>query len=100
MKALYFSRSRIPFKRDPSSENKNFVYWHHCGIYGYRKEALEKFVSLPQSPLEKMEKLEQLRALENGLTIKCVQIEPSGPAIDTEDDLHRAEEYYKKHFNN
>ncbi len=96
MKALYFSRSRVPFKRDPSDENKNFVYWHHCGIYGYRKEALEKFVSWPQSPLEKMEKLEQLRALENGLTIKCVQIEPAGPAIDTQDDLKRAEEYYKK----
>lgn len=95
MKALYFSRSRVPFKRDPSDENKNFVYWHHCGIYGYRKAALQKFVSLPQSPLEKMEKLEQLRALENGMTIKCVQIEPAGPAIDTEDDLRRAEAYYK-----
>lgn len=95
MKALYFSRSRVPFKRDPSPENKDFVYWHHCGIYGYRKSALQKFVSLPQSPLEKMEKLEQLRALENGLTIKCVQIEPAGPAIDTEDDLRRAEAYYK-----
>ena len=95
MKALYFSRSRVPFRRDPSPENKDFVYWHHCGIYGYRKSALQKFVSLPQSPLEKMEKLEQLRALENGLTIKCVQIEPAGPAIDTEDDLRRAEAYYK-----
>ncbi len=95
MKALYFSRSRVPFKRDPSPENKEFVYWHHCGIYGYRKAALQKFVSLPQSPLEKMEKLEQLRALENGMTIKCVQIEPAGPAIDTEDDLRRAEAYYK-----
>ncbi len=100
MRALYFSRSRVPFKRDPSEENKNFVYWHHCGIYGYRKEALQRFVSLPQSPLEKMEKLEQLRALENGMTIKCVQIEPSGPAIDTEDDLKRAEAYYKERFNN
>lgn len=100
MKALYFSRARVPFVRDPSEENKNFVYWHHCGIYGYRKEALKKFVSWPQSPLEKMEKLEQLRALENGLTIKCVQIEPSGPAIDTQDDLKRAEAYYKKHLNN
>lgn len=96
MRALYFSRARVPFKRDPSDENKNFVYWHHCGIYGYRKSALDKFVSLPQSPLEKIEKLEQLRALENGMTIKCVQIEPSGPAIDTKEDLKRAEEYYKK----
>ena len=96
MQALYFSRSRIPFKRNPSPENKDFIYWHHCGIYGYRKEALKRFVSLPQSPLEKMEKLEQLRALENGFKIRCIQIKPSGPAIDTEDDLRRAEEYYKK----
>ena len=100
MRALYFSRSRVPFKRDPSAENKDFIYWHHCGIYGYRKEALKRFVSLPQSPLEKIEKLEQLRALEDGMTIKCVQIEPSGPAIDTEDDLKRAEAYWKEHFIN
>ncbi len=98
MRALYFSRSRVPFKREVTEENKNFVYWHHCGIYGYRKEALKRFVSLPQSPLEKVEKLEQLRALENGMTIKCVQIEPAGPAIDTEADLQRAEAYYKEHF--
>ncbi len=97
MRALYFSRSRVPFKREPSAENKDFIYWHHCGIYGYRKEALKRFVSLPQSPLEKVEKLEQLRALEDGMTIKCVQIEPAGPAIDTADDLRRAEEYWKAH---
>ena len=97
MRALYFSRSRVPFKREPSAENQNFIYWHHCGIYGYRREALKRFVSLPQSPLEKIEKLEQLRALEDGMTIKCVQIEPAGPAIDTEEDLHRAEEYWAAH---
>lgn len=99
MRALYFSRSRVPFKREPSAENKDFIYWHHCGIYGYRKEALKRFVSLPQSPLEKVEKLEQLRALEDGMTIKCVQIEPAGPAIDTPHDLQRAEQYWQEHFN-
>ncbi len=99
MRALYFSRSRVPFKREPAAENKDFIYWHHCGIYGYRKEALKRFVSLPQSPLEKVEKLEQLRALEDGMTIKCVQIEPAGPAIDTKEDLQRAEAYWKAHFN-
>ncbi len=97
MRALYFSRSRVPFKREPSAENKDFVYWHHCGIYGYKREVLKRFVSLPQSPLEKVEKLEQLRALEDGMTIKCVQIEPSGPAIDTKEDLQHAEVYYKAH---
>lgn len=100
MRALYFSRSRVPFKREPSAENKDFIYWHHCGIYGYRREALKRFVSLPQGNLEKIEKLEQLRALEDGMTIKCVQIEPSGPAIDTKEDLRRAEEYWKKNFTN
>ncbi len=97
MRALYFSRARVPFKREPSDENKNFIYWHHCGIYGYRKEALARFVALPQSPLEKIEKLEQLRALEDGMCIKCVQIEPAGPAIDTPQDLQRAEQYWKEH---
>ena len=97
MRALYFSRSRVPFKREPSAENKDFVYWHHCGIYGYKREALKRFVSLPQGNLEKIEKLEQLRALEDGMTIKCVQIEPSGPAIDTKEDLQRAETYWKAH---
>lgn len=96
MRALYFSRSRVPFKREPSAENKNFVYWHHCGIYGYRRAALKRFVSLPMGNLEKIEKLEQLRALENGMTIKCVQIEPAGPAIDTQDDLQRAQTYWGK----
>ena len=94
-KALYFSRSRVPYKRDITEENKNVPYWQHCGIYGYRRKALEQFVRLPQSPLEKLEKLEQLRALEAGMTLKCVVIEPTGPAIDTEQDLQAAEEYLK-----
>ncbi len=96
MRALYFSRSRVPFMREATEENKNFVYWHHCGIYGYRRDALKRFVSLPQGILEKMEKLEQLRALENGMTIKCVQIDPAGPAIDTPEDLQRAERYWQE----
>ncbi len=95
-KALYFSRSPVPYKREITEKNKNIPYWQHCGIYGYRKEALERFVSLPPSPLEKLEKLEQLRALEDGLTIKCVEIAPAGPAIDTASDLQKAEEYLKQ----
>lgn len=94
-KALYFSRSRVPYKREITEENKNIPYWQHCGIYGYRREALQRFVSLPASPLEKLEKLEQLRALEDGMTLKCVVIEPAGPAIDTAQDLQNAEEYLK-----
>lgn len=96
-RALYFSRSRVPFKRELTEENKRIPYWHHCGIYGYRREALKRFVSLPPSPLEQLEKLEQLRALEEGMTIKCVEIQPGGPAIDTEADLQAAESYFKQH---
>ena len=93
-RALYFSRSRVPFKREITDENRNVPYWHHCGIYGYRRAALERFVHLPPSPLEKLEKLEQLRALEDGMTIRCVEIKPGGPAIDTAEDLARAEAYF------
>lgn len=95
-RALYFSRSRVPFKREITEENKNVPYWHHCGIYGYRKEALKRFVSLPPSPLEKLERLEQLRALEAGMTIKCAEIQPGGPAIDTQADLEAAEAYCRR----
>lgn len=96
-KALYFSRSRVPYKREITEENKNIPYWQHCGIYGYRRKALERFVSLPPSNLEKLERLEQLRALEDGMTLKCVVIDSAGPAIDTAHDLAAAEEYYKNH---
>ena len=94
--ALYFSRSRVPYKREKTEENLRAPYWHHCGIYGYRRQALERFVKLPESPLEKLERLEQLRALEDGLTIKCAEVHPSGPAIDTAEDLKAAEVYYAK----
>lgn len=96
-RALYFSRSRVPYKRQPDEAALKAPYWKHCGIYGYRRAALEKFVHLPVSPLEKLEKLEQLRALEAGMCIKCVEIQPSGPAIDTEADLKAAEDYLKQH---
>ena len=97
-RALYFSRSRVPFKRDLTDDNKCVPYWHHCGIYGYRRAALERFVHLPASPLEKLEKLEQLRALEDGMKIYCTEIQPGGPAIETADDLKRAEVYFKQHY--
>lgn len=94
-RALYFSRSRVPYKRDITEQNKDIPYWQHCGIYGYQRKALERFVNLPQSPLEKLEKLEQLRALEDGMILKCVVIDSAGPAIDTAEDLQAAEEYLK-----
>ena len=80
--ALYFSRSKIPSGDGP--------LWHHIGIYAYRRAALEKFVSLPESPLEAREKLEQLRALEAGLTIGAAQVAFAPFGVDTPADLERA----------
>ncbi len=78
--ALYFSRAPIPFGTDDG--------WHHIGIYAYRRNVLETFVSLPPSPLEKAEKLEQLRALEAGFPIGVHCITPSPPlGVDTPEDL-------------
>lgn len=81
-RALYFTRATAP-----SGEG---LYYHHIGIYGYQRAALERFVSLPPSPLEKREKLEQLRALEAGMTIRlaCVDTVPLG--VDTQEDLEKA----------
>ncbi|MFA5161023.1 MAG: 3-deoxy-manno-octulosonate cytidylyltransferase [Elusimicrobiales bacterium] len=96
-RALYFSRSPAPYHHQLSEIKDKVPYYKHCGIYGYRRAALEKFVSLPPSRLELLERLEQLRALEAGMTIKCAVCEEAGPAIDTPQDLIRAEEYLRAH---
>ncbi len=85
-KALYFSRSPVPFYKKTSGD-----YFIHIGIYSYRYNSLEKFISLSQSPLERAEKLEQLRALENEMSIGVKVVDYNGVGIDTEDDLRRAE---------
>lgn len=85
--ALYFSRSPIPFLRHPVATT-----FRHIGIYGYRKDFLLKFVSLPQTPLELSESLEQLRALEYGFKIKMVVVEYSPVGVDTPEDLERVRE--------
>ncbi|MDR1684511.1 MAG: 3-deoxy-manno-octulosonate cytidylyltransferase [Elusimicrobiota bacterium] len=95
-RALYFSRSLIPFKRDNTPQTAKTPYNVHCGIYGYKRAALERFVKLPKSALENLEKLEQLRALEAGMTIKSVIIKPAGPAIDTLEDLLNARKFAKR----
>jgi 3-deoxy-manno-octulosonate cytidylyltransferase (CMP-KDO synthetase) len=81
-RALYFTRATAPWGEGP-------VY-HHIGIYAYRRKALDRFVAMPPSPLEKREKLEQLRALEAGMSIvvKIVDVVPLG--VDTPEDLARA----------
>lgn len=86
-RCLYFSRSPIPYPRDPAAAR----YWEHIGIYGYRKASLQRFVALPPSPLELTESLEQLRALEAGMIISAAVVSESPVAIDTAADLLRAE---------
>lgn len=83
-KALYFSRAPIPYSQDL---NDNF--YHHIGIYAYKKEALKKFVNLEPSNLEKRESLEQLRALENNLNILVKIVEAHPLSVDTKDDLEK-----------
>jgi 3-deoxy-manno-octulosonate cytidylyltransferase (CMP-KDO synthetase) len=80
--ALYFSRQAIPWGQGPR--------WHHVGIYAYRRAVLDRYVALPPSPLEQRESLEQLRALENGMRIACVQMEHGPFGVDTPEDLERA----------
>lgn len=80
--ALYFSRSSIPSGEGP--------IWHHVGIYAYRRTSLERFCRLPPSPLEKRERLEQLRALENGMKIYAAIVDVAPDGVDTPEDLERA----------
>ncbi|MDR1124194.1 MAG: 3-deoxy-manno-octulosonate cytidylyltransferase [Elusimicrobiota bacterium] len=94
-RALYFSRSVVPYKRETTADAVAAPYYQHCGIYGFKRAALEKFVKLPKSNLENLEKLEQLRALEAGMIIKSILIDRAGPAIDTAEDLSKAKEFAK-----
>ncbi len=87
-RALLFSRATIPYDRDQAG---NIGYQKHLGIYAYRKAALEKFAKLAPSPLELIEKLEQLRLLENGISIVVAQAPTDTIGVDTEEDLKRAE---------
>lgn len=87
-RALYFSRATIPLDRDGTGFTG---YKKHLGIYAYRKAALEKFASLPPGDLERLERLEQLRLLENGMTLYVADAPRDTIGVDTEEDLLRAE---------
>ena len=95
--ALYFSRSMIPYLREGGEETAVYRHW---GIYAYRRETLAKFVSLPEGRLERCEKLEQLRALENGIRIKVIKTTFDSIGIDTPDDLVRAQEFLARRAKN
>jgi 3-deoxy-manno-octulosonate cytidylyltransferase (CMP-KDO synthetase) len=84
-RALYFSRATIPFDRDGTLPR----YFKHLGLYAYRKPALDRFVTLPESLLEKSERLEQLRFLENGVSIYVGETPYDSVGVDTEQDLQR-----------
>jgi 3-deoxy-manno-octulosonate cytidylyltransferase (CMP-KDO synthetase) len=85
-RCLYFSRSPVPFDREVKQS-----WWQHIGVYSYKKEALLKFVELPESSLEKREKLEQLRALEEGWTIGAVETKMNLIGVDTPEDIQKVE---------
>jgi len=86
-RALYFSRAAVPTGDGP--------LYHHIGLYAYRRAALQRFVGLPPAPLERREKLEQLRALEAGMRIDAAEVHTVPLGIDTPEDLERAREMLK-----
>lgn len=86
-RALYFSRATIPYDRD----GLGAAYWKHLGLYAYRREALLRFGTLQPSPLEQTERLEQLRLLENGLSLYVEAVEIDTVGVDTPEDVARVE---------
>jgi 3-deoxy-manno-octulosonate cytidylyltransferase (CMP-KDO synthetase) len=100
-RALYFSRRTIPYGRDAASRSiaeqlAAFPFLKHLGIYGYRRETLLELVRFPVSALEQAEKLEQLRALENGIGIAVVRVEYDSVGVDVPDDVKRVEEILQR----
>ncbi len=94
--ALYFSRSKIPFERNSGIAE----FYGHLGIYGYKRAALEAMTTLEQTPLEKTESLEQLRALENGMKIKTSVVDFVPVGIDTREDLEKFKQIVEKNLFN
>lgn len=93
-RALYFSRSAVPFRRERDGEEDG-LYWQHVGVYAYSRKAIERWTTLAPSPAERAERLEQLRALHHGLSIGVARLEePVLPGIDTPEDLRRAEAHW------
>jgi 3-deoxy-manno-octulosonate cytidylyltransferase (CMP-KDO synthetase) len=90
-RALYFSRATIPYDRDDARPS----YFKHLGFYAYRKPALDRFVTLAESALERSEQLEQLRFLENGIAIHVAETSHDTVGVDTEEDLKRVEDLFK-----
>jgi 3-deoxy-manno-octulosonate cytidylyltransferase (CMP-KDO synthetase) len=99
--ALYFSRRTIPYVRDAASapiegQLAAFPFLKHLGIYGYRRDTLLRLVRFPVSPLENAEKLEQLRALDNGIEISVVRVDYESIGVDVPTDVQRVERILKQ----
>lgn len=92
--ALYFSRSPIPYPRQPP-QSSGAAPLKHLGIYGYQRDALLRLAGLPPTPLERSESLEQLRALENGIPIRVLVVDRGSFGVDTAEDLERVETILK-----
>jgi 3-deoxy-manno-octulosonate cytidylyltransferase (CMP-KDO synthetase) len=90
-RALYFSRAPIP-----STARDEPAAWRHVGIYAYRRDALLRFAKLPRTPLEIAERLEQLRALENGMTIAVVETERETVGVDVPSDVKKVEKFLRR----
>ncbi len=88
--AIYFSRSKIPYDREEFDG-----YFGHLGLYGFTKKSLHDFCSLPSSPLENIEKLEQLRAIYHGKKVAMIKVQSQSFGIDTKEDLQRALVFFK-----
>ena len=100
--AMYFSRSAIPYVRDAKTNLeriKDYEIYKHIGLYVYRRESLLKFTKLKPTDLEKLEKLEQLRMLENGYKIKIVVTEFESMSVDTDVELDKARRFYERLVN-
>jgi 3-deoxy-manno-octulosonate cytidylyltransferase (CMP-KDO synthetase) len=100
-RALYFSRRTVPYLREAASRSVSeqlaaFPFLKHLGIYGYRRETLLRLVKFPVSPLEAAEKLEQLRALENGIDLRVVKVDYDSVGVDVPADVLRVEKLLKR----
>lgn len=95
--AIYFSRATIPFPRDKGKDRMadDAVHYKHIGLYVYRRDFLLRYPELPVGPLEQVERLEQLRALENGYKIRVVETEYESVGVDTPEDLEKVSKLFE-----